>query len=393
MAAMQRRTFILGSAVLATSFGLSACNSADQPELTVKFLDRSLPPQLIKVFRKQLDQPARLDFEAIGQLPSLFNQLQQWASKRSPSSSPPSWWQWRPWNNNNPSPLTTHGSWLTLGDYWLTKAVQQQLIQPINIADNPTWQTFPSTLQHLMRRTREGVPDQTAPIYGAPYRVQSLMLVYHRSLIGKDNWRPSKWADLWLPELQGQISLPNHPQLLMGLVLKVLGYAVNQEAAITAKGVASQLRALHRQAKVYDSSTYLKALINEDVLLAVGWSSDILAALNRYPQLRAVLPQEGSILSCDLCVRPIQANPLASDTLSQKWLDFCWQQPVATQISLSSQGFSPLFLRESERPSVLQALPTLPSIDTLARSEFLHPPSAIGQAAYQRLLSTVDQKD
>ncbi|MEO0457182.1 MAG: extracellular solute-binding protein [Cyanobacteria bacterium P01_A01_bin.114] len=387
---MQRRTFVFNAAALAAGLGLAACRPPDRPQLTVQFLERSIPPQLIKVFRKQLEQPITLNFEASAQLIALFAQLKQW---QSDSAAPPLWRRWLPWLNDAPADLIKTADWLTLSDYWLTSAVQQKLVQPIEITDTPAWQTFPKDLQQLMRRNNEGELDNRAPIYGAPYRVQSLMLVYHRSFTEQVGQQPDSWADLWRPELRGRIALPNHPQLLLGIVLKSLGYSINQGDNLDIEQVKTQLSALHRQIKVYDSSTYLKALINEDVSLAVGWSSDILATLSRYPQLRAVFPPEGSILSCDLWVRPIRAEALAPESLSQQWINFCWQPAVATQISLSSRGFSPLFLGQSKRPPALQTSQNLPNPKSLANSEFLQPLSANRKAIYDKLLNVlkVDQ--
>ncbi|MEO1400115.1 MAG: extracellular solute-binding protein [Cyanobacteria bacterium J06635_1] len=381
---MRRRSFILSTAALAAGFSLSACRSNNRPELAVKFLDRSIPPQLIKGFRKQLEQSVTLKFEASEQLIALFDQLQQWKLEKAPPL--PLWRRWLPRVNGAVAPLIKRADWLTLSDYWLTSAVQKQLIQPIEMADGSAWQDFPKDLRQLMRRNRDGELDDTAPIYGAPYRIQSLMLVYHRALESQDNWQPSL-ESLWLPELQGRIALPEDPQLLLGLVLKVLGHSINQGSAIADSEVAKKFKALHQQVKVYDSSTYLKALINEDISLAVGWSSDILGALSRYPQLRAGFPLEGSILSCDLWVRPDGVESFSPESLSRQWIDFCWERPIATQISLSSRGFSPLFLGQTKRPSALQSSQNLPSATILANSEFLKPLSAEGKAAYEQLLT------
>ncbi|MEM9164824.1 MAG: extracellular solute-binding protein [Cyanobacteria bacterium P01_F01_bin.4] len=384
---MQRRSFILSTAALAAGFSLSACRPNNRPELAVRFLDRSIPPRLLKEFRKQRNQAVQLKFESSDQLIALFDQLQQWKAQKTPPL--PLWRRWLPKVNGAVDPPIKRADWLTLSDYWLTSAVRQKLIQPIEMTDSPPWQDFPKELRQLMRRNREGELDSTAPIYGAPYRIQSLMLVYHRSLESQGNWQPSL-ESLWLPEWQGRIALPEDPQLLLGLVLKVLGHSINQESAIADNQVAKKFKALHQQARVYDSSTYLKALINEDISLAVGWSGDILGALSRYPQLRAVFLPEGGILSCDLWVRPDGAEPFAPNSIGQDWIDFCWDLQIATQITLSSRGFSPLFLGQTTRPSALQTSQNLPSAKTLANSEFLKPLSVKGKAAYQLLLEGLD---
>ncbi|NEP17489.1 MAG: extracellular solute-binding protein [Leptolyngbya sp. SIO4C1] len=364
---MQRRTFLAGL-LAGGALGLSGCQSSSQPTLDVRFLERSLSPQILKAFRRTLASSAQLEFEASAQLASLFEQLQQW---RSDEPAPPLWRRWLPVSET----AVQRADWLTLSDYWLGAAVQQQLIQPIEPAAG--WQQLPAQLRQLMQRNAEGQLARSGSIWGAPYRTQGLMLVYDQRLVRQLGWQPSRWRDLWQPELQGDIVLPNHPRLVLGIALKSLGYSINDAAAIAQASqsrehpVAEQLTALHRQTRVYDSDTYLKVLISEDASLAVGWSSDVLSTLNRYPQLRAVYPQAGTILSSDVWVKPAQVETAA--TLGQQWLEFCWQRPVATQITLSTRGFSPIFLTSETLPASLQGSLLLPSAEVRAQSEFLQP--------------------
>ncbi|NJM99072.1 MAG: extracellular solute-binding protein [Phormidesmis sp. RL_2_1] len=90
---------------------------------------------------------------------------------------------------------------------------------------------------------------------------------------------------------------------------------------------AAPFAQLQQQVKTYDSANQLKALVNEDVKAVVAWSSDVVTALDRYRDLKMVLPEEGSLLSADMWVRPkgAQMSPLA-----QQWIDFCWQTEAAT---------------------------------------------------------------
>ena len=191
----------------------------------------------------------------------------------------------------------------------------------------------------------------------------------------------AKWADLWRPELAGRIAMPNQPRLAIAIVLKALGYSINDESALMRDDVKDQLLALYRQVKVFDSDAYLKALVNEDVWLAVGWSGDILATLVRYQRLGAVHPQEGTVLSSDLWVAPVDTN--LTET-AKEWMEFCWQSPIATQISLSSYGVSPIFFL----PDI--EVPTQLSTQTLlvpGHGEVLLPLSSSGQTSLAELFS------
>ena len=137
---------------------------------------------------------------------------------------------------------------------------------------------------------------------------------------------------------------------------------------------------------MFDSQSYLKALVNEDVWLAVGWSGDILATLTRYRRLGAVYPQEGTVLTSDLWVAPADAKLTEA---AQDWMEFCWQPPIATQISLSSHGVSPLFfLPDVDVPELLDQQTLL----TPDYGEVLLPLSSRGREILAELLNAIDRE-
>ena len=203
-------------------------------------------------------------------------------------------------------------------------------------------------------------------------------MAYQKPIL-KRHKAPTKWADLWRPELEGRIAMPNHPRLVAAVVLKTLGFSVNDETALMDERVKEQLTALYRQVKFFNSEAHLKALVNEDVWVAVGWSGDILATLVRYRRLGSVYPQEGSVLTSDLWVSPATAP---TTDAAQAWMEFCWQRPIATQISVSSYGVSPLFF--SPNGQVPEQLPQAlgQMIDT---GEVLLPLSERGKNALAEL--------
>ena len=125
----------------------------------------------------------------------------------------------------------------------------------------------------------------------------------------------------------------------------------------------------------------------EDTWLAVGWSSDVLPVLGRYPQLDAVIPQSGTAIWADLWVRPAGIN---KGTLSDQWINFCWQASTAKQISVLTKSNSPISTNiaasDIQEPlwSILQS-----DRSVFDKSEFLLPlsPSAIKQ--YESLFAKI----
>jgi putative spermidine/putrescine transport system substrate-binding protein len=389
---MKRRTVLVGGVTVAASAFLPACSSAGKAALRLSVLEGSIPNEVINAFESPID------IVPIARLIDSYSALQRW--KDQPVPPLPLWRRLFARLRGNdvasaPSsaasepqaaPNATLPRLVTLSDYWLMAAISQGLIQPMEIAASQAWQQLPQAWQQLMRRNQQGEPDVNGQIWGMPYRVQSLMMIYHRPTLKNLGIAPQSWQDLWHPKLKQRIALPENPRLVLSLVLKKLGDGINDEAAMGASQLQAELQALHAQVKTYDSATAFKALVNRDVDVAVGWSADVLNALTRYQTLGAVLPQEGTVLSGDIWVNPLHAETILPNSSAQPWLDFCLQPGAATEITRVSGGVSPLFFDPAQRPPQLENdLLRLPEPKLLAQSEALLPLSQAGQQTLEKL--------
>ncbi|MCS6942014.1 MAG: extracellular solute-binding protein [Geminocystis sp.] len=318
---------------------LSACDSENVSELNIAFLAKSLPPQLLASLKKNPSlKTVKLKPEA--SLEVLYQLLVAREDK----------------DNKSPSPHL-----VSLGDYWLTLAIDKNLIHSLALSSLPQWQQIPPKFQQLVTRDNK--------IWGAPYRWGCTMIAYRQDLFQSLGWQPSHWQDLWHEDLKGRISLPNHPREVIGLVLKKLGYSYNTPNPQSIPSLIEQLQTLHQQVKFYDSRNYLQPLILGDTWLAVGWSSDIVPVVQRYHKIKAVIPSPGTSLWADVWVLPSIANltPAQKEMIYQ-WVDFCWQPEASKQISLFTSGYSPLLTHIP--PDVVIPPPT-PAI--LDNSEFISP--------------------
>lgn len=384
---MKRRTLLTGAGALALAQGLSACGgqTADAPR--IRLLQNSLPSLLLRQFRAEPGVPSNLVIDDAAQLADLFRQLQQWQQvPAAPRESGLGGW----FGGGGVSP---RADLVTLGDYWLTAAIQQQLIQPLPATELAGWESVPVPWQQITQRHTDGQLDPQGAFWGAPYRWGSLMMVYRQRPFRELDWQPRQWSDLWRPELQGHIALPDHPRLVLGLALKRLTDRFTVEDLDQVTDLSTTLAALHQQVRVYTSDAYLQPLAIDQLWLAVGWSTDILPALARHRQLAAVAPTEGTVLTTDLWVRPAEpgANGTNGDAIAalsplmQQWIEFYWQLPVATALSTSTAGAAPQFaeMPEADRPNALQGnLPQLLPPDLINRSEFLPPLPAAVEADY-----------
>ncbi|MEH2064270.1 MAG: extracellular solute-binding protein [Nostoc sp.] len=335
---MDRRSFLLSTSTLALSQLLFGCGGNKQMQLKVQLLKGSIPGQVVNQFHKGLQQQVQLKFAPVEQVQDLFRQLQNWQQKPK-TTDEQGWSRFIPFRQGQKA---VDVDLVTLGDYWLKAAIEQKLIQPLQEVQGnqlKQWSALDERWKQLVTRNDKGNLDTQGKVWGAPYRWGSTVIVYNRDKFEKLGWTPKDWSDLWRDGMQQRISVLNQPREVIGLVLKKLGKSYNTENLDQVLDLEKELQTLNRQVKFYSSNHYLEPLIMEDTWLAVGWSSDVLPFLGRYPQFAAVIPQSGTAIWADLWVRPAG---ITKSTLSDQWIDFCWQPSTAKQISVLTKSNSPI---------------------------------------------------
>ena len=372
-----RRQFLITSAALTASQLLSSCSNPTDT-LNVIMLQGSIPTQLVGAFRQTLSRNNPVKFKPEAQLARIFNLLENWHQEEKPRS----------WGLNQITNLWNSSSQqadlVTLGDFWLDKAIAQNLIQPLDINKLSGWHNLPSEFQTLV--TKDG------KIYGAPYRWGNTVIAYRKDQteipVIKD------WSDLWREEFKERISLLDNYREIIGLTLKKLdnSYSYNTPDLTTIPDLESEFKALHQQVKFYSSTKYLQSLILGDTWAAVGWSSDILPLVRRYPQkIGVVVPASGTSLWADLWVQPTIANGISDRVKSrlESWIDFCWQIPGAETIMLFTNGISPILKPENQAELTKELKNNQDFIDftlkSFSKSDFILPLAPEIDREYQSL--------
>jgi len=385
-----RRTF-LAAATFATSQFLLSCSQTRDSASQVRLLKGSVPAQILKEFQRRVEKATDLKFLQSEQLTDLFKLLETLKQQKTVSDAKPSGFS-LPFSDR-PVPVA---DLITLGDFWLTPAIQQGLIRPLNL--EVQWNLLAPEWQMLMKRDRQGQPDPQGEIWAAPYRWGTLMIAYQTEKFKALGWLPKDWSDLWRPELKGHLSLPDSPRSVIGLTLKKLGQSAHLQDLTTVSFLAAELKALHQQVKFYSSDAYLQPLSLGDTWVTVGWSNEILPNIERDRSLAALIPSTGTLLTADLWVQPASAQPtLDQSALLKEWINFCWQSKIAAQLSLLSFAASPLFKGGQNiggqniggqniaiPPSLLQKPLLLPPAAVLQRSEFLLPLTPVASEQYRR---------
>ncbi|MEM9539326.1 MAG: substrate-binding domain-containing protein [Cyanobacteria bacterium P01_E01_bin.42] len=379
---VNRRSFLVGSGAIALGQLLGGCGDRARASLRVQLLNGSLPQQLIREFRTLSGSPAK--FTPIAQFAEVLQSLQDWQEIAKGEKNAGWFPDWVPFAGN---PIPPTADLVTLGDAWLAGAIRDRLIQPLTSANLEGWSNLPPAFSRIVTRNNSGFTDEKGAVWGAPYRWGTTMIAYNREVFKNLDWTPQDWGDLWREELRDRISIIWQPREIIGIVLKRLGYSYNTRDLRAIKDLRSELEAFLAQIKFYSSRYYLKPLVLKDTWVAVGWSGDILPTIERYPQIEIVVPPSGTALWCDVWVKP-QASETKMN-LSDRWIDFCWQDEPARKISQFTDAVSPMLVNaeRSQLPKSLQNnSPLFPDREIFEKSEFLEPLSATVLGQYQHLL-------
>lgn len=381
---INRRSLLISAGCLGVSTLLASCSQNEQAALTLELLQDAIPAQVLAQFERQTAKrfgKIKLNISQEPQVADLFQVLQQWRNLEQDaktSDSPSS--GWLPTQTRTVQPA----NWLSLGDAWLTAAIQQKLIQPIQVEPISAWSTLPERWQSVVQRNTDGGVEPQGQVWGVPYRWGSLAIVFRREAFEQLGWQPTSWADLWNPELQQRLALPDHARAVIGIALKKLGKSVNATNLKQLPELETEMKALHQQVKFYSSDAYLQPLMLGDIDLAVGWSTDIVSLLRRDRRFAGVVPSSGSMLTADIWVQPVGLATLDTAIVEQAiaWVNYCLQPEVALQLSLLSSAASPMLqtLERANLPKTIQLDQVLlPDPEVVNRSEFLLPlpPSAI----------------
>ncbi len=366
---MQRRSFL----VVASSFTLSqllvGCGRPNQETLKVWILNGSIPGQIVGKFRQSLQQKVSLNFSVVGQIGSAYKQLHKWHAQIN-NNKDKGLFSSLPFGLFSPSPVA---DLVSLGDYWLEAAIKQKLIQPLDTSKMKQWSKLDRKWQELVKRNDGGLVDPNGKVWAAPYRWGSTVIIYNSDKFKDFDWKPQDWKDLWRPELRTRISVLNQSREVIGLTLKKLGKSYNTQKLSEVTQLESELRALNKQVKFYNSDRYIEPLIIGDTWVAVGWSSDVIPLITRYPQLTVVTPTSGTALWADLWVNPSNNNE-NKNNIYYKWIDFCWRSEIAKQISSITKTNSPINpkISANDIPESLKTILTN-NLSILDKSEFLLP--------------------
>jgi spermidine/putrescine transport system substrate-binding protein len=136
------------------------------------------------------------------------------------------------------------------------------------------------------------------------------------------------WRMFGRTDLAGRMTMFNDMRETIGAALKALGYSINSTSERELAEAEALALAWKRNIAKYDNEQYKIGLASGEFLLVHAWNGDVFQVRKENPDVRFLVPREGTVISCDDLVIPVDAREPA---LAHAFIDFLHDPAVAAE--------------------------------------------------------------
>ena len=195
-------------------------------------------------------------------------------------------------------------------DYMIAQMIEEGLLAELNFDNIPNFEQIADRFKNLTYD-----PEN---LYSVPYTWGTLGIIYNPTMIQDEI---TSWGALFDEKYAGLTAMIGNPRDAIGAALMYLGYSVNTVNADEIRQ-AYQLIADAKQAGTYQGffmdEIYDKMEVGETALCTY-YAGDYLSMYDNNPDLKYVIPQEGSNWFVDaMCVLKDAKNK----TEAEEWINF-----------------------------------------------------------------------
>lgn len=164
--------------------------------------------------------------------------------------------------------------------------------------------------------------------YSMPYAWGTTGLCYRPDLVTGE---PTSWFDLLRPDpaLKGKITMLSTDRWLMAAGLKALGYSVNSTDPEEIRQVRDLLIEAKKSLLAYDDTTFYSKLVSGEAALVHAWDGWCNYAIVENPDIKFVVPKEGSDLWVDTMVI-MEASE--NKDAAHKFIDYVLRPEIGTWV-------------------------------------------------------------
>ncbi|MCL9776794.1 extracellular solute-binding protein [Vibrio methylphosphonaticus] len=164
--------------------------------------------------------------------------------------------------------------------------------------------------------------------YSIPHVVAITGLAVNTDMYDPNDF--TSWADLWKPELEGQLMMMDDTREVFHIALRKLGYSGNTTDQAQIDEAYAELQKLMPNVLVFNSDNPGSPYMSGEVGLGMLWNGSAAAAQKEGVPLQLVFPKEGGIGWVDNFAISSGATNVEA---AHKMIDFLLRPDIAEQIS------------------------------------------------------------
>ncbi|MDY7024692.1 MAG: spermidine/putrescine ABC transporter substrate-binding protein, partial [Cyanobacteriota bacterium] len=163
--------------------------------------------------------------------------------------------------------------------------------------------------------------------YSVPYQWLTMGIGYNIKKTGEDL---KSWAALFEPKFAGKAALLDDMRHTIGAVLIYLGYSPNTTNPEEITKAKEFLIENQNSIKAFVPDTGQNLLNQGEINLTMEYSGDLFQVMEENPDLRYIIPQEGTLIAVDNMVIPKDAP---HKQLAEKFINFILEPEIGAKVS------------------------------------------------------------
>ncbi|MDR0904782.1 MAG: spermidine/putrescine ABC transporter substrate-binding protein [Oscillospiraceae bacterium] len=202
-------------------------------------------------------------------------------------------------------------------DYMVERLIDEDMLEKLDFANIPNLSLIDDSVSI-------SAYDPTGE-FSVPYMWGTVGIIYNSAEITDEI---TSWSSLFNSDYAGQIIMFNNPRDAFGVAVKYLGYSLNTTDETQIRAAYDLLIEQKPLVQSYDMDTIYDKLEGGSALIGVYYAGDYISMKENNPDLKFVLPTEGSNVFTDVMCIPKGATNKAN---GEAFINFMTSTDIAVR--------------------------------------------------------------
>lgn len=203
-------------------------------------------------------------------------------------------------------------------DYMIEKMIGENLLTELNYDNIPN---IANISEKYLQIAEEYDPGNK---YSVPHAWGTMGILYNSKEIKEGEI--TSWNDLWNEKYAGQIIMPDSMRDALAIALKAKGYSLNTTDEAQIKEASQYLVEQQDLVYKYANDSARDLILGGSANIAIIWNGEVLYCQETNPELKYVIPKEGSEEFIDAWAIPKTAK---NKEAAEKWINFLADKKIA----------------------------------------------------------------